>query len=62
MFYYIGYPFSAMLESMLNETVAQMGGGLLRDLFEASANLPVRFHFRRTNDTIACCFVLQINY
>ncbi|CAN6831463.1 unnamed protein product, partial [Brassica oleracea] len=35
-----GYPFSAMLESMLNETVAQMGGGLLRDLFEASANLP----------------------
>ncbi|KAG2286848.1 hypothetical protein Bca52824_046452 [Brassica carinata] len=35
-----GYPFSAMLESMLKETVAQMGGGLLGDLFEASANLP----------------------
>ncbi|XP_013634543.1 PREDICTED: acyltransferase-like protein At3g26840, chloroplastic isoform X1 [Brassica oleracea var. oleracea] len=44
-----GYPFSAMLESMLNETVAQMGGGLLRDLFEASANLPDNKPMR-TND------------
>ncbi|KAJ4902552.1 Esterase/lipase/thioesterase family protein [Raphanus sativus] len=34
------YPFSAMFESMLNETVAQMGGGLLEDLFAASANMP----------------------
>ncbi|KAF8087639.1 hypothetical protein N665_0573s0012 [Sinapis alba] len=35
-----GYPFAAVLESMLNETVKQMGGGLLGDLFAASANLP----------------------
>ncbi|CAH8358050.1 unnamed protein product [Eruca vesicaria subsp. sativa] len=35
-----GYPFAAMFESMLNETMAQMGGGLLEDLFAASANLP----------------------
>lgn len=45
MFYYIGYPFSAMFESMLNETVAQMGGGILGDIIAASANLPVKFHF-----------------
>ncbi|XP_033145809.1 acyltransferase-like protein At3g26840, chloroplastic isoform X1 [Brassica rapa] len=35
-----GYPFSAMFESMLNETVAQMGGGILGDIIAASANLP----------------------
>ncbi|XP_024014748.1 acyltransferase-like protein At3g26840, chloroplastic isoform X2 [Eutrema salsugineum] len=35
-----GYPFAAMFESMLNETVAQMSGGLLGDFFKTSANLP----------------------
>lgn len=51
MFYCIGYPFAAMFETMLNETVAaQMGGGLLEDFFATSANLPVRLYFRRTND------------
>ncbi|KAL0741661.1 hypothetical protein Bca4012_083174 [Brassica carinata] len=29
-----------LLEGMLNETITQMGGGLLEDLFAASANLP----------------------
>ncbi|AED94643.1 Esterase/lipase/thioesterase family protein [Arabidopsis thaliana] len=36
-----GYPFAAMFETMLNETdAAQIGGGLLGDLFATSVNLP----------------------
>ncbi|CAA7041908.1 unnamed protein product [Microthlaspi erraticum] len=39
-----GYPFGAMLESMLNETnVTQMSGGLLGDFFATSASLPTLF-------------------
>ncbi|CAH8333463.1 unnamed protein product, partial [Eruca vesicaria subsp. sativa] len=35
-----GCPFAAMFVSMLNETITQMGGGFLKDLFAASANMP----------------------
>ncbi|CAN6929528.1 unnamed protein product, partial [Brassica oleracea] len=34
------HQYAAMFESMLNETVTQVGGGLLGDIFAASANLP----------------------
>ncbi|KAG2325179.1 hypothetical protein Bca52824_007907 [Brassica carinata] len=34
------HQYAGMFESMLNETVTQMGGGLLGDIFAASANLP----------------------
>jgi hypothetical protein len=54
-----GYPFAAMFETMLNETdAAQIGGGLLGDLFATSVNLPVRLCFRKANDR--CMFVLLI--
>lgn len=47
-FDYIGYPFAAMFETMLNETdTTQMGGGLLGDFFATSVNLPVRLYFRK---------------
>jgi len=48
-----------MFETMLNETdAAQIGGGLLGDLFATSVNLPVRLCFRKANDR--CMFVLLI--
>lgn len=43
--YYVGDPLTSMLDALTNEfSVQQMGGvggGMLRDLFAVSANLPV---------------------
>lgn len=41
--YYVGDPLTAMLDALTNEfSVRQFGGGMLRDIFAVSANLPVR--------------------